>query len=199
MHSGRSARRQKPTTGIVGCCARPPRLGRAQQTSATEQVDEVPPPHVRVQRCRSADHSTSKRPPSEPLCRIFSLPAEPSAGPWGRPNRSESPAESPSGARVYQIAPPEAEPLVSAIPQTAASADCGPLAVRDACHSQSSASGGCHNRRLSPPRATLPPIGAGIGSDQIPGPYPQREPPAFRHRAPTRSLSPDDRLLDNRT
>src|SRR5262245_52297757 len=44
--------------------------------------------------------------------------------------------------------PPEAGPSVSTISQNAASADCGPLVVRDACHLQSSVSGGCHNRRL---------------------------------------------------
>ena len=39
------------------------------------------------------------------------------------------------------------------------------------------------DRRLSPPRATLPPMGAGIGSDRIPGRYPQCWRPAFLHCA----------------
>jgi hypothetical protein len=37
---------------------------------------------------------------------------------------------------------PDRQPVFNAIPQTAASADCGRLAVRNACHSQSYASNG---------------------------------------------------------
>ena len=45
---------------------------------------------------------------------------------------------------------------------------------------------------------TLPPMGAGIGSDRIPGRYPQCWRPAFLHCAPTRSQSSGGRPLRRR-